>query len=357
MEPIADQGAPVAESPTAPATPDVTPHLETWSKEQRDTFWKSGEAPAGVLPSVPASPDDQGASTDAAVKEPASETGKPAQHGKKNVKTRNAEVEAEIAELNKKLEIRRALREELASTAQPKQDARPDPSPAAKLADWERYRKHPDAPKLEDFDAPGRGYDDWMAAMSVFVADQRLSERETRQQAERSTQARRAEHARIATTAREQWEKARAADPEFDSKVDQRLLDITPAFLLPPGQPVQPVNALSAELVRSEVFPELWLFFSTDDGRKEWTELRTLGARDPLAMLRKFGRIEGRFARAEAAPEPVPPPSTVSTAPAPVPTVGRRASTPADPIKAALAAGDYTTYERLANEADRKSRR
>lgn len=268
-------------------------------------------------------------------------------------------MDAEIAELNKKLELRRSLREELASLdVKPKQDAKPDSSPAAEqLSDWERYKRHPEAPKLEDFDKPGRSYDDWMAAMSVFVADQRLGERESRQREAYSTQARRAEHARIATTAREQWNRAKAADPEFDSKVDHRLLDITPAFLLPPGQPVQPVNALSAELVRSEVFPELWLHFSTDEGRQEWTRLRQLGDRDPLAMLRGFGRLEGRFARAEAASTPTLSPSTVSHAPAPVPTVGRRASTPADPIKAALAAGDYQTYERLANAADRTSRR
>lgn len=354
MESTGDQGVATVDSPTTPA--EVTQHIETWSPEQRDTFWKSGDAPPGVLPSSPASPEDQGASTDA-TKRPASEPGTPGK-SPKNLKSRNAQLDAEVSELNRKLEIRRALRDELATLERtPKQDAKPESSPAAKPSDWERYRKHPDAPKLEDFDTPGRSYDDWMAAMSVFVADQRLSERDQHQQAERSTHARRAEHARIATTAREQWHRAKAADPEFDSKVDHRLLDITPAFLLPPGVPVQPVNAMAAELARSDVFAELWQHFSTPEGVQQWGQLRELGARDPMAMLRGFGRIEARFARAESAPESASPPSTVSTAPLPVPTVGRRSSSPNDPIKAAIAAGDYKTYERLANEADRKSRR
>lgn len=328
-----DSGAQPAASPTAPDFLAFSAAADAADLGHAPESAAQPDAPAPSEPAAQATPDA----------------------GVKPIKPKNAkrieELDADIEAIRERLRIRHALREELnqkPTTA----DAPPASEPAQPTkAEWQRYRQHPDAPKVEDFDA----YEDFVAAQSVFVADQRFEERQRAHAADQRSRERLTETEQTISTFRERAKAARDADPDFDQKVDPGLMELVPAFALRPNEPVRPANVLMQECVKSEAAPALLVHFSTPEGQKDWQ--RIAAASTPAEMLKAFGRVEARFlsdgpsAAARAAA------SSVSSAPEPPTTLGRRPPASPDRAAAAIKAGDYGAYQAAADAADLAVRR
>lgn len=170
MEPTPDTGAAaVADSPTAP-------DFASFSREQdaRDVERFSGPtAPAAAhadpAPEAPAAPEQ----ADSPPADPS--PGKP----KKNLDSRLQELDTKNAELRERLRVNRLLREEMANLERAATTPKPasDPASPPKPQEWQRYKLHPDAPKVEDFEV----YEDYLDARSTFIADRRYEERQQRE--------------------------------------------------------------------------------------------------------------------------------------------------------------------------------
>lgn len=268
----------------------------------------------------------------------------------KNLQTRTEQINREVADLQEKIRLRKALREELATLDPRPQPAQPASDPARpKPQSWERYKTLPGAPKPDDFPV----YEDYLDARAEFIADQRYEERERRATADRESQGRVEADTKRISTFTERITKAREADPDFDGKVHPYLLtELVPAFALPPGTPWKPANVLLQEIVDSQASAALLLHFSTPDGQKQWQELVTAAQESPAAMIRGFGRIEARFLSDGTAAEPKAPAKPVTSAPDPPTVLGTRPPQQADRAAAAVSAGDYSAYERQRIAAD-----
>lgn len=331
-----------ADSPTAPA-----PDYASFEREAdaRDLGRVSPPA-ASVEPaaSPTATPAEQAASTEA-LPSAASEPAKPADKAPRNLQTRHRQVDADLADLKQKLEMRKALRAELDAISAP---ANPKPaSEPARPADWQRYASHPNAPKEEDF----ANYRDFVIASATFAADRQHEERTTRDRLDAESRARMADTEQAFTGFTDRLKLAREGDAEFDRKVDPGLLPIVPTSALPPGQPIRPQNAIMQAVVESEVGPALLVHFSTPEGREDWTKLTNVPT--PAAMLRMFGRIEARIEGQAVKPAGDPPPvNSVTSAPAPPLVLGTKPPASPDRARAAAEAGDYGAYEAAANARD-----
>lgn len=301
-------------------------------------------------------PVDQAPSTDVDAK-PASEPGAPAVTKGKGVKERNAELDAEIAQLNEKLRIRKEIRRELDATerAQPKPDGKtPDSSPAVdKKAEAARFRAMPDAPKLDDVDAQGNAvyasYDDWAIEMASFVADKKLEERDTRSKAEAAARQEEQRFTEKAEKASERFKSYLEKHPDAEKRIRPELLAIVPISQLRPGEPVGPHNFIAEQIFESDFTGELADHFSTDAGVQDFQRLMRLS---PDAILREIGRLEARFVTSGTAPTSTRSPKTVSTAPDPPETLGKRPAAPADDVEAALFSGDPVAYQDAMNRRD-----
>ena len=337
-------------SSPAPAAPPVSGQsvLDGMTSEQLGKWELTGDLPdTTIAGSSPAAPAEQAASTDARKQAPVSETGKPAE---KNGHRGNADTRVQelLASDRRNREENARLQERLAALERGagKPDAQPGSSPdkAPTQTEWERYKAMPDAPKSANFD----DFDDFTAAMSVFIADRRFAEHTQRSRHQSEIQ-RHVEGVRDSgRQAAERIATAIKADPEFASKVDTRLLAIETASVRRiSGQPIGPQHVIADEIVSSDHTDKLLLHFSTEDGQKDF---RRLMGMPPQLLLREFGRIEERLGGAKPASESqAPPPKTLSTAPPPGKTLGTRPTEPVDPSDAALKRKDFAAYEAAEN--------
>lgn len=296
------------------------------------------------------SPDPSGkqsASTDATDRA-ASETATPDKtKPPRNLETRHTEVDEKITELKRKLEIKRELEAQLADRQSPAKQTASQPVKPAE-PEWKRYATHPDAPKVENFDT----YEEYVDARAVFIADQRHSERETHARRDAESRGRMTETDKTIAGFAERAQKAREADPDFESKIAPGLREIHPAFAMPVGKQPGPANYLLQEVVMSEFSNELMVHFSTDEGRAEWHTL--ISSPNPAAMIRGFGRIEARFEKSSGTPAEGEKPAAkpVTSAPAPPKTLGSKPPVNPDRAGAAVNAGDFSAYAAAADAAD-----
>lgn len=337
-----------ASSVESPPTPDFSAYVrEADARDLGRTTTPDTDTGAHDADSPSAQPGQQAPSTEGrpAASEPAVPGPEKKPH---NLQTRRGQVDAEIEDLREKLKLRRALRDELATLDRPAAKTPPvsDPAPPATPALWQRYRLHPDAPQVEAFEQ----YEDFVAAMGVFIADQRAQERESRARLDRESHERMSAVEQDISTFNGRIKAAREADPDFDTKIHPGLTEIIPAFALRPDEPVHPANVLVQEIVRSEAASPLLVHFSTPEGREDWNRL--VGTPTPAAMLRAFGRIEARFLTDGPAAADRPPAKPVTSAPAPPKTLGTKPPVSADRAAAAIKAGDFLAYKRAADAAD-----
>lgn len=345
---------PAASSP-APISGQTV--IDTMSAPERETWQKTGDLPERVsvrstkdapAASSTAEPVEQAASTDASTPRPASEPGQPvADTGKPEkgakLKARNAALDEENRQLQERLKLRHALREELART-EPKTTAKTDAASGSSPAPGPWDGSDPRDPKPQDTDPQFETHAAYLDARDAW--NERRIER--RQMAERQMSSRIEGIQRMGQSATERVQAYQAAHPDFDvSSLDERLLAIPPASAVPDGTPIGPHHALAEEILKSPVTPQLLQHFSTDEGRADW---RRLCAMPPSDLLRAFGRLEARFeADASAGTGPLAP-KTRSSAPLPPTTVGDRPADAGDPLESAVKRKDPGAYIREANK-------
>jgi len=335
-------GAAVADSPAAPDFRAYAQEADA-ADLRRDAPDTSDET---ADPS-PAEPAAQAASTDAK-RDAGSDPAAPPKG--QRLKERLSDLEAEKARLHEELRTVKLLKQELAALRQPAADttkpaSAPAPHAQSTKAEWQRYRQHPDAPKVEDFES----YEDFVAAQGLFIADRRYEERQQRERLEAESQQRVQSVQQKIDGFLGTLSKAREADPEFDAKVDPGLLSLVPAFALRSDEPVRPANVLLQEVITSEAAADLLVHFSTPEGQQEWA--KAVSAETPADLLRAFGRIEARFLGGSRAEADKPAPKPVTKAPAPPTVLGRQPASP-DRAAAALAKGDFRGYSAAADAED-----
>lgn len=258
---------------------------------------------------APAKPVEQAASTDA-LPTPASEPGK--KH--KGAKARSAELDQENAELQEKLRIRAVLREELAKGAK---DATPDPSPApVKTAAQEsaRYKAMPGYPQVAEFE----DYGDYTAAVSDFVSSKRLEE--------------------YSHKAKQEYDAGqfRELHQRFDARGTEAFPDFRDVLMAAGQAGRQWPEHVTRKVLAHEQGPAIAraLALAKDDD--------ALYARiaDPV----EFGEYVGEFLAQYRAPTRKSVPQKTS-APDPPLTLGSHLTDAPDAERAAVAAGDFPTFE------------
>lgn len=259
---------------------------------------------------------------------PASEAGKPQKNGHGgNADTRIKELLAENKRLREqaatpKTPATQTPTRAASSAAQPVNDPKPNPQDATKYPDGQYDPKF-----IEDL---GR----WSAREERRSAD---TAEQTKQAETARTEASRQRNA----TFTERFDAAKAADPKFLDALSPEVLALRPFDALQPGEVPSARHAIAEEILSSEVGPQLLRHFSEHP-----EDLARLSAMTPRVLLREFARIEDKVTSAVQKPAAAPAAEVpvVSQAPPPPERLEGKQSTPADPIKSAVASGDFGAF-------------
>jgi len=141
------------------------------------------------------------------------------------------------------------------------------------------------------------------------LADHRFNEkqREAEQTARvRSVAERRADHI-------VKYNERIQKDPEFSAKVDPRLLEMRPDFMLEEGEPLGPSNVIAGAIARSEHVVALGYHFT--EHPEEMEALLRMGS--PEEILLAMGRLEAKLSAPKPKPRE-PEPEAESEAPPPI---------------------------------------
>lgn len=334
-------------TPDAPAAPspapvDTSTYLESLDSQGRDEFFSGTPASridklaksAAPAESAPATPVDQDASTEAkptADSEPA----KPAKT--KGLEARSTQVDQQIADLKRKLEIKQELERQLSQQTRPP-DAKPaESSPAETKKSWEQYRNLPDAPKQTDFES----YDDYLDARAEFIADKRYEAREQAAVAAAKQHQEVQQYQTRVQTAQKRVQAYREKHPE--AMPNETLASIPPISQLPPGAPVRPEHFVMEQVIDSDLPGELLMHFTEHPDVFE-----SLLTMRPEAIVRHIGKLEAALSSpAEPQPERTTPSPKVIPDVQDVPTsITSRSSSTASDQDTALRSKDFAAYER-----------
>jgi hypothetical protein len=326
-----------------------TPSLESLDSSQFDHWRMTGELPSSdssaetpPADSSPAKPAEQADQTES-LRQPASEPGKPS---KPNAETRKPELENDIQTL---LQRRAALRAEVEAeerrreSLRPIQDATPaESSPATAKSLLETIQSPDiDRPPLTDTQFFELHPEATMVDLARYATQyQTLS-------FQRSQRAQQEQGGRVdAYTAK--MAEAIAADPQFWSHIDPRLMNVTPSDWLPSGATRTAANDLAQEILTSAAPAALLKHLTANPEELH----RLLASPNAVALARGIGRIEASLT--STAPQPAPAGDPVSLAPPPSPTLGKKPAQPVDELAEAIKSGDFARYKEL---TDRKELR
>jgi hypothetical protein len=272
---IKDGGKPVEESPLSEAA--------------RELGKAGGEASAKAKKEAKEAEAKPEKAEKPAEKEPEAKEAKPDDEGdpRTDPKARIRELARERAEERaQRLAIQEELAKLRAEYAAPKKALVEDES----------------APKLEDFP---NNYEGYVEAIAGWKAEQKF--KEFQQQAEQQREAN--AHAEAIAAKVEAFNERVKEDPDYLTKVDPRILDLKPAFMLAPGETLAPSNVIAEALVTSEQTVELSLYLSANSKEME----RLLKLPNPAEIWRAVGQLEIKLAAKADEPQT----ETVSKAPAP----------------------------------------
>lgn len=249
-----------------------------------------------------------------------------------------ADKDAEIARLR-------------AQVATPRPAAVEPPKPAADQGDvYDRYLGMPDAPKIADFQAKGKTYEQFTAAMQIFIADKRDDERTQRQRQHETEQSMRQRESTRAT----RLQTAFTADTDVsemfkvikdtgqyptNGPISRDVLALKPFSALGPNEQPTAFNAIAEELLESDSPVALARHLSKPG------ELARLAALpDARSLLRAIRDIE----REITTPKTV---KTTTQAGEPAITLtSNRATDPLDEETAAIRSGDQARYNEIKRE-------
>ncbi len=188
----------------------------------------------------------------------------------------------------------------------------------------EQVPEKPDPEKYETLDEYFNALADWKVNVALTVERQRVEEEH-----------RKAQTAEAEKSARDQWNtritEARTKHADFD------------AVALDPELPVADGSAIDWWVMNSDKGAEVLYYYGQH--REELVKLNAMG---PVAAARELARVEAEIDKPVVPAQPrvpkaPPPPSEAST------------KGHADPVAAALAAGDFATYRRLKDAEERGS--
>lgn len=268
----------------------------------------SAPAPAGeTTPEPPPTPDRNPDGTFKSTK------------GKKDPQARIDHVtwEREEArrEATRERERREAVERELEAYRRgtgPAPSPAPSPTRPVTQAEWQRYKAMPDAPRSDSFES----YDDYTAALSLFIADKRFEERVAAAQHHRERVDRDEQQHQRLTAYAERMGTVLASDPQFLERLSPEVANLRPTSHLDPSQSPTPLSDLAEEVLDSPHAGALLRHFSDhpDDLR------RFAGLKTRKELLREFTKLETRFDAAPSGSAPSPP--ALSTAKPPIKPVG-----------------------------------
>jgi hypothetical protein len=196
-------------------------------------------------------------------------------------------------------------------------------------------------PKRDDFD----DYDQYVEAVADWKAEQKFAQRERQAAAHRFAQ----EHTKTVVdtvqTFRGRMTEVMKADPEFSTKVDERLFRLRPTHDLGENERPGPENTFADELIASEHAPALMLYFTEHEEEVH----RLLKLPSPAAIARAMGAIEATLKK----PAPAGEERKVSRMPPPIQPVTPSSDTATniDEIE------DFDEWMAKANARDREASR
>lgn len=311
---------PAESSPAAPVETSSEERLTRLSGTEYDEWLKSGNLPEET-PSTPA---------ESAPVDPKQPVNTPESGTGKNLKTRLPQLDAEIAELKQRLEIKKQLQEQLG-------ERRPSEKPKEPAAE------KPKRPSISDPDF--KTFEEYEEALSTYLlneaeqrADQRYGERSAkeREQAARDTA--------LANT--------RAAFEQSAKEAEQVYPDYKEVIQHLRADPLPEQGEAMTEfmLAGSEFLPHMVRHFALN--RAEYDRingLASLPAMRELVALENKIRDEVRVVKGNGVKK-------VSTSPPAPKTVSGHAVAPEDETADAIEKNDYSRFEAIANAAELKRR-
>lgn len=349
------------ETPAAPAQP-VTPAPSvsaTFDAASRGDFGAFQDAEAKSKTGSPAPRVPVKAESPAAVADPpATETPAPTDATTPTAETtrQTSRRQQQINDYERRIFEQEQRIRSLESRLTPGQPAAP---PAEPVPEWKRYAAMPGYPKLSDFES----IEEHSAAASLFIDGVR--QREQQQRAAGSAQAedvqrQNASYAERMKPALDDETFAEAVGLEFNPAghaVFTKLPELSgaaPLSVLPRGATATFANVAAEAVYRSEHPAALLRHLAANP-----PEVARIGALPPSQWLPALSRLDGALVTPPtpaSVPSAEPPPANpVSQAPPPVPKV-TRAGASTDPKAAALARGDFATFDQLERE-DRMRKR
>lgn len=173
--------------------------------------------------------------------------------------------------------------------------ARTEPAPVAAVTtdQYKRYMELPDAPKN---DGTFKLYDDYVAALGVFIADKRFDEHTARAAVQASSQ----EQERSFLT---RLDEADTKRPGWDKTVSAQFLDpkiaAKPISQLKPGEPGTYKNGIAQVIFTSDDPVGLMQYLTEHEHDPDIQRLSTL---PPDQFFRQMGKIEARVTAAHSGP-------------------------------------------------------
>lgn len=342
--------------PAAPAQPAASPVPISATRDaaNRGSFADFDKAEIAAREGKPLAPIASApAPAPAEAKPPAA----PAPSEEQRVSRRQQEINEHIRRATAAETELARLREENARLKTP--PAAPAQPPAAETPAWKRYAALPDAPKIAQFDS----VEEHTAAMAHFIATTMLTERDQAAHARTAAESRDAALHETATQFGQRMKAAKEADPEIASKINPDILQARPLSGLTreEAKTASFANAVAEAGLYSEHPAALFTYVSDPKNAAEVVRIAQLPpAQCWDALVRLDGRLGGTSSTITApAPGQTPgagaSPSPITAAPPPPPTISK-AGTTADPQAAALARGDFATWDRLETEKVRTRR-
>lgn len=348
---VIDQpSAPAAPSsaPAAPAAEDARSPLTSLTADERQAWDRDGKLPDRVAewkkpaaqPSAPATGDDAPAVD--ATGQPILDNGKPISKRDQRINdlVRRGVESARALDRQEIDALQRKLAEVEDRTAPPA--AEPTNQPPAEDTE----------PTIEDFpiDQFLDKSDPYGAQLAAYARALNKFDRQQEQKVQATETAQRTAQQRAVDGLVKTFESYQAREtafkataPDFDSKTLQIR------------QQLNPTSPLAQALLDSPVGPQLVLHLA--EHPDDFERIGRLGMVNLPAALREIGRLEARYdppASAASAPPASPP---ISDAPAMGTVLGSRPAPAADEGKAAIARGDFRTFDEIETQKELARRR
>jgi len=294
--------------------------MEQWSETQRDAYFLSGKLPESKPAESTTAKDEPVEDTQDASTKPESGTGTTPKA--KSADTRKAQLADDIQDLlNQRKQLRAELEAEKSAKAPPKQEAKAQEPPAR--------------PRLENFETFEQ-YEEARDGFAEDLADFKVQAALSKARAEDAEKLAKAESERKSAEIRDTWDKRVKA-------FEQGAADFKDVAY---SKDIRVTDEMAYLIRESDVGPELLYHLGKN------AELASeLAGMPPLKLAKEIAKLEIQIEKPQD-PKKNPvdglfKPKLVTNAGPPARELAGNATAVADPIKAAIDAGDFATYKHL----------